>query len=584
MSDEKIRTIEIFPWNKNFEVGIAQIDEQHRRLIELLNRLASHLAYGTAAPTIDRLIGELQAYVDYHFSAEETIWRKHFSGDLWLERHEASHGDFIAEVERLYANNAQKPYAVVVEEIVKFLSHWLTYHILEADKRMAKAVLALPMGISFEQAKELANNEMSGATRVLIETIMAMYSQLAERTLELAREIGQRQRMQYELQRAKAKADTANMAKSLFLANMSHEIRTPLTIIGGNVVRLLGEESSPAQEGLLRNIDHAAQLLSELLNDVLEISKIEAGKYELKERVFAVAEVVQNVIEVVRGRVDEKQLQLTTELENMPELLLGDANCLQHALLNYLTNAVKYTERGHIAIHVVAEEEADETVLLRVTVEDSGIGIPPEKLPRLFQPYERLGRNDAAGTGLGLSIVKQFAELMGGEVGVESREGGGSVFWFTGRMRQADELPMETYVREQPLDKASMQALHGLKVLLVEDDPFLVEVSKWMLKQGGMHVECAVNGEQAVAMAAGGDFAVILMDVQMPNMDGIEATRRIRALPACKNTPIVAITADAFITEKDKCLAAGMNGFLAKPVAAQQLYAELHGLLGGGIA
>ena len=232
--------VEIFPWNDNFATGIEAIDVQHRRLIELLNKLVGHLAFQTEAPELNLVFDELKAYTVVHFGCEEEIWHGVFRDDSWETWHKNAHTDFITQVIQLKEQKGGKTLDEIIEEIVTFLTHWLALHILESDKRMAKVILALPTGVSLQRAKEMANEEMAGATRQLIDTVMGMYDRLAHRTLQLTREINKRikaeqelERTQVELRRLKDQAVASNMAKSEFLANMSHEIRTPLNAITG---------------------------------------------------------------------------------------------------------------------------------------------------------------------------------------------------------------------------------------------------------------------------------------------------------------------------------------------------------------
>src|SRR5574343_937340 len=283
-------TIEIFPWTVNFETGIPEIDAQHKVLVRLLNTLVGHLAFQSEAPQIDAVLEELKKYTVYHFAAEERIWHEHFCNDPWEELHAKAHSDFIERVVEFRSIQSECDYETMLEELVSFLTHWLAMHIIESDKRMAKVVQALPTGISLEQAKEISKKEMEGATRVLIDTVMGMYDKLANRTIQMSREIAKRvkaeqelRKAQMELTRLRDEAVAANSAKSAFLANMSHKIRSPMNAILGFTNMLMLEELAPDHADKLQKISFAAEHLLSLINDILDISKIEAGKVELEK-------------------------------------------------------------------------------------------------------------------------------------------------------------------------------------------------------------------------------------------------------------------------------------------------------------
>jgi hemerythrin-like metal-binding protein len=309
MTDPAVGKVEIFPWNDNFDTGIAEIDEQHRTLVDLLNLLVSHLAFQSDLPTLNSIFERLKDYTVVHFQTEERIWANYFHGDTWESWHRDSHADFIAKVIQLKDSDEGKSIDEVVEDIVSFLTHWLALHILESDKRMAKVVLALPSGVSLEQAKQIADDEMSGATRVLIDTVMTMYDKLANRTLHLTREINMRKRAEHELQAARVEADRANLAKSQFLTNMSHEIRTPLNAITGMTHLLKRSGVTPQQAERLDKIDAAGQHLLEIINSILDLSKIEAGKFVLDEVDVRIEALVANVVSMLGDRAKSKESQ-----------------------------------------------------------------------------------------------------------------------------------------------------------------------------------------------------------------------------------------------------------------------------------
>jgi hemerythrin-like metal-binding protein len=303
--------IEIFPWNTNFETGIPIIDEQHKKLIDLLNLLISHIAYQSDVPTLNLIFDELKEYTQHHFSTEEKIWQDYFFDDTWGEWHKHAHTDFISEVIKIKEESHQS-LDETIEEIVKFLTHWLAFHILDSDKRMAKVVLALPSGMSLTQAKIRADEEMSGSTRILIETIMGMYDQLANRTVQMTKEINKRKEVEAELQLAKEKAEAANIAKSTFISTMSHELRTPLNAILGFSELMSRDDSITAkQKEMLDIINNSGTHLLEMINDVLDISKIEAGKLSLNPAHLDLISFLKDIADLFSLNATEKKLRFT---------------------------------------------------------------------------------------------------------------------------------------------------------------------------------------------------------------------------------------------------------------------------------
>ncbi|MGY6277167.1 bacteriohemerythrin [Methylomonas sp. MgM2] len=572
-------TVEIFPWNENFETGLSVVDAQHRTLVLLLNKLVAHLAYQADAPALNAIFEELRQYTATHFATEELIWQEHFSDDAWLIRHRDAHHDFIDEVIRLKDEQCSKTIDDVVADIVKFLTHWLAFHILESDKRMAKVVLALPTGVSLQSAKKVSDNEMAGSTRVLIDTVMTMYDKLANNTVRLTREINARKKIEEKLKAAKRQADAANRAKSVFLANMSHEIRTPLSAIIGMVHILKNEGMPPKQEERVNKIDQAGKHLLSVINDVLDLSKIEAEKFQLEQRHVSVESLVENVASMLADRMREKNIKLILCLEKLPRNLLGDPTRLQQALLNFSTNALKFTDAGSITISTQLLEEDDTGVLVRFLVQDTGIGIKPDKIPKLFRAFEQADATTTrkyGGTGLGLAINKKLAQLMGGDVGVESTPGQGSCFWFTARLnKHFDNVDQPEAQRHGLEDQVLLDHFAGSRVLIAEDEPVNREISTYLLESVGLLVDQAEDGEIAVRLAEKYEYALILMDIQMPRLNGLDATRAIRAIAGREHVPILALTANAFDDDQQRCRDAGMNGYIIKPIDRSHLYATI---------
>jgi len=380
---------------------------------------------------------------------------------------------------------------------------------------------------------------------------------------------------------AREAAESANRAKSVFLANMSHEIRTPLSAIIGLSHIMKRGSTDPTQANYLSKIDNSAHHLLAVINDILDLSKIEADKFILEESDFNVLEAAQNVASMLYEQAAKKSVSLSLEGDQFPSLLRGDPTRFTQALLNLVGNAVKFTDHGAIVIRIRQQPINDNQVLVRTEVEDNGIGIAADDLQRLFRPFEQVDGSQTrrySGTGLGLAITRRLAELMGGKAGVESTPGKGSTFWFTTRLKivTAKPLMQEESKNHEPDKDILKKKFAGLHILVVEDEPINQLIATTFLEDVGMEVKVANNGLEALNLVAAEPFALILMDMQMPEMDGIEATRKIRQLPNEWNTvPIVAMTANAFTEDRAKCLEAGMNDFITKPIYPENFYTLL---------
>ena len=384
-------------------------------------------------------------------------------------------------------------------------------------------------------------------------------------------------RAEKELIAAKKAAETASRAKSAFLANMSHEIRTPMNGVLGMANLLRRTPLKSRQVGYLDKIEASGRLLLAIVNDILDLSKIEAGKLRLDECDFELQELVRDVAGIIDSQISGKGLRFCIVLSGAPRSLHGDRTRLAQALVNYLSNAAKFTEEGSITLvcSLLAEDACG--YLVRFEVRDTGIGMTAEQQSRIFEAFEQAGPSTTrthGGTGLGLAITRRIAHLMQGDVGVESQPGKGSTFWLTARLGKRQQ-PHTARPHTEDAEAVIRRDYRDCRILVVEDDPINREVVLSLLESAGLIIDMAEHGAQAINRVETNDYDLVLMDVQMPVMDGISATKAIRALSDRSTLPILALTAGAFAEDRERCLAAGMNDYVCKPIEPGPLFRTL---------
>lgn len=425
MNDTDVDFLEIFPWNKNFETGIKEVDVQHQKLVEIINELAFHLVNDSDNVILEQYFDRLSDYTKYHFSTEEGIWGQYFHDDAWVSEHEHTHEAFIQSLDNLKIQSRKHSLHDVIQDVVSFLTKWLAFHILDTDKRMALAVLSIQQGASIAEAKIRSDEIMSGSLKMLVETVLSMYEQLSIRTMEIMREKHLRQKIEHELIKAKEVAEQANLEKSQFLANMSHELRTPMHAIISFANLGLKRSNDEKLDRYLQNIRTSGIRLTGILNDLLNLTSLEAGKMQPDLIMQDITMLMEHAIEGMHSLLVNKQMTVSFDRAVHYECMI-DQNLMMQVLVNLMSNAVNFSPAGseiHIQIaETVKPVDRKSREYIQITITDEGMGVPQKDLHAIFESFHQSEKTKKSveGTGLGLPISREIISLHKGVIWAES--------------------------------------------------------------------------------------------------------------------------------------------------------------------
>lgn len=430
----------------------------------------------------------------------------------------------------------------------------------------------------------IAELELSYKNEVLIGDLTKVGNNLESLNDDLKDEIDHGKQIELELNKAKEKAEKMSQSKGEFLANMSHEIRTPMNGVIGTLQLLEDTELSNEQKEFVEIAHRSADALLAILNDILDLSKIEAGKLSFESLVFDIKQVVNDIVILHSLKAEQQGVSLVQHAdEKLPNFLMGDPMRIRQVIVNLVSNALKFTKHGEVKISIDVVNKDIDSVDLRVTVADTGIGIPQAAQDTLFDAFTQADGSTTrkyGGTGLGLAIVSQLVDMMGGSLGMESVEGKGSSFWFTANLQVTAAVPYAVVATIDGNEDLKLDA----KILMVEDNPINQMVAQKMLEKIGLKATIANNGIEALQCLDQQSFDLVLMDCQMPEMDGFDATREIRKLDIKaldqKHLPVVAMTANVMSGDRERCLEVGMDDYIGKPVQRDQLASVLRKWLG----